>query len=208
MMQLFSNRRQQFSDNIKNEMRRFRGAKWFLCVKVKMLKYGADGELKDQAEPSFRSITNSVLRHEEIHNQMDAAYFKICNSLEAFKADGSGWALEEILFVDQTVISWNPLKGSCSLYELPETLKRKVCLLSVVGIPGNSHECFRFAVLCGLFAPNELTGEIHYSQLSQYRNRLSFEGIEDDGKRMLLSRISDFEKLNGISVNVSTIYFS
>lgn len=109
MMKLFSNKRQQFSDNIKNEIKRLRGVKWYLCVNVKMTKYSADGEIKDHASPNFRSTTQRVLKHEEIPSQIDEAYFKVCDSLERFKADGSGWHLDEIVLVEQTVLKYNPL---------------------------------------------------------------------------------------------------
>ena len=202
MMQLFSNRRQQFTDNIKNEMKRFRGAKWHMCITVNMTKYGPDGEIKDHAKPSFRSVTQTVLACEDIPAQIDAAYFKCCNSLEVFKADGSGWRLDEIVLVEQTVLKYNPLRGSCSVYSLPEHLKRKACLLSVIGIPGNSQECFKWAVLAGMKAPRDLTGEIHFSELSEHRHSLSFDGIEDRGKRMPISQIPDFERRNKISINI------
>ena len=48
--------------------------------------------------------------------QIDAAYFKCCNSSEVFKVDGSGWRLDEIVLVEQTVLKNNPyfLKGPLS----------------------------------------------------------------------------------------------
>ena len=96
MMGLFSNRRQQLTDNIENEMERFkrnkkerfkRAVKWYVCVKVEMTKYSASGEVKDHASPTFRSASQTVTLPEEKPSQIDAAYFKVCDSLERFKAD-------------------------------------------------------------------------------------------------------------------------
>ena len=202
MMLLFANKRRQLSDNIKNEMKRLRGVKWYVVVNVKMTKYSPDGDVKDQASTSFRSVSQTVLRIDEIPNQLDAAYFKVCDSLESFKSEGSGWRLDDILLLEQTVLKYNPLRGSCSDYVLPECLKRKACLLSVVGAPGNSMECFRWSVLAGLYAPPTITGEIHWSDLSQHRNSLNFHGIENTGKRMPLTQVSDFEKQNDVSINI------
>ncbi|MES9972279.1 MAG: hypothetical protein ABW092_19780 [Candidatus Thiodiazotropha sp.] len=125
MMLLFANKRQQLSDNIRNEMKRLRGVKWYVVVNVKMTKYSPDGDVKDQASPSFRSVSQTVLRIEEIPNQLDAAYFKVCDSLERFKREGSRWRLDDILLLEQTVLKYNPFRGSCSDYVLPERLKRK-----------------------------------------------------------------------------------
>ena len=202
MMLLFSNKRQQFTDNIKTELKRFRGAKWYVCVTVKMTKYGTDGEIKDTAKPALRSVTQRVLKHDDIPSQIDAAYFKVCQSLERFKAEGSGWHLDEIELAEQTILKYNPLRGSCSSYSLPEYLRRKACLLSVTGTPCNSHECFKWTILAGMHVSSELTGEIHFSELQQHREKISFEGIECGGNRMSLSQIPEFEKLNKISVNI------
>ena len=65
MMLLFSDRRTQLSDNIKLEMRRMRTVKWYACVTVKMSKYTPDGEVKDQARPTFRSVSQIVLSHDD-----------------------------------------------------------------------------------------------------------------------------------------------
>ena len=54
-------------------MKRLRGVKWFVVVNVKMTKYSPDGDVKDQSSPSFRSISQTVLRIDEIPNQLDAA---------------------------------------------------------------------------------------------------------------------------------------
>ncbi|MFI0416583.1 MAG: hypothetical protein ACH255_20895 [Candidatus Thiodiazotropha sp.] len=167
-----------------------------------MTKYTPDGEVKDQAKPTFRSVSQIVLSHDDIPGQLDAAYFKVCDNLEKFKADGSGWRLDDILILEQTIIKFNPLRGSCSDYTMPERLARRACLINVVGTPANSMDCFRWAVLAGLHLPPHITGEIHWTELSQYSSTLSFEGIENRGKRMPLTGIKDFEKKNNVSINV------
>ena len=126
----------------------------------------------------------------------------MCESLERFKAEGSGWHLDEIVLAEQTILSYNPVRGSCGLYSLPGPLKKKACLLSVTGAPGNSHECFRWTIIAGMHVTPERTGEIHFSELQQYSKAISFEGIECGGKRMPLSLIPEFEKLNKITVNI------
>ena len=101
-------------------MKRFRGAKWYVCVTVKMTKFGStDGEVKDSALPVLRLITQRVLKHDDIPSQIDAAYFKVWESLERFKAEGSGWHLDEIVLAEQTILNYNPLRGLHGLYYLP-----------------------------------------------------------------------------------------
>ena len=160
-----------------------------------------DGEVKDQARLTFRSVSQIVLSHDDIPGQLDA-YFKVCDNLQKLKADGAGWRLDDILILEQTIIKFNPLRGSCSDYTMPERLARRACLINVVGSPANSMDCFRWAVLAGLHLPPHHGCEIHWTELSQYSNTLSFEGIEDRGKRMPLTGINDFEKKNNVSINV------
>ena len=167
-----------------------------------MTKYTPDGDVRDQAKPTFRSVSQTVLSRDVIFDQLDAAYFEVCDNLEKFKADGSGWRLDDILFLEQTILKYNPLRGSCSDYEMPERLRRKACLLSVVGTPTNSTDCFRWAVLAGLNMPSHIMGKVHWTELSQHRNTLNFDGIENRGKRMQLAQINDFEKNNNVSVNI------
>ena len=201
-MAFLANRKQQLTDNIKTEMKRMRNVKWYASVTVKMTKYSPEGDIRDRAQPSFNSVSQTVISYEDIPAQIDAAIFKICDNLEKFSRDGSGWRLDDILLMVQTVLRYRVVRGSCSDYVLPKRLKRKACVLSVVGAPRNSAECFKYAVLAGMFAPSDRTGEIHWSELKQHQNLLNFSGIENTGKRMSLAQVRDFEKNNNMSINI------
>ena len=148
-----------------------------MCVKANMTKYSPSGEVKDKSSPIFRSVTQVLLKGTPIQDQLDSAYFKISDSLEKFKRDGSGWRLDDIQFMEQTIIKYNPIRGSCSSFEMPSLLKRKRCLLSVVWFPSDSLECFKYSVLAGLNVPSTVIGEINWTDLRQYSNALTFENI-------------------------------
>ena len=158
LMAFLANRKQQLTDNIKTEMKRMRNVKWYASVTVKMTKYSPEGDIRDRAQPSFNSVSQTVISYDDIPAQIDAAIFKICDNLEKFSRDGSGWRLDDILLMVQTVLRYRVVRGSCSDYVLPKRLKRKACVLSVVGAPRNSAECFKYAVLAGMFAPSDRTG--------------------------------------------------
>ena len=147
LMLFLANRKRQLSDNIKGEIRRMSAVKWYACVTVKMTKYSPEGDIRDTAKPTFRSVSQTALNFDDISKQMDAAIFKICDNLEKFSREGSGWRLDDVLLLEQTILKYNPLRGSCSDYVLPEQLKRKSCLLSVFGTPSNGMECFKYACL-------------------------------------------------------------
>ena len=134
--------RQNLKKNLLREMRTLRQVKWYTTVKIEMEKFNSDGEIVDQASPLFRSFRKQVLVPEVIDNQIDEAYFKMLNSFDTFRADGSGWHIKKVLHMEQTITKFRPLGGSFMLYKLPETLLRKRCLLNVTGPPELDGYCF------------------------------------------------------------------
>lgn len=157
----------------------------------------------DKGTPIFRSFTKQVLVPDVVDNQIDEAYFKMLNSLDTFRADGSGWHIRKVLHMEQTIAKFRPLGGSCTLYQLPENLLRKRCLLNVTGPPELDGHCFKYAVMAGLYTADDVTGQLPWSDLHQYRHVLKFEGLAGSGRYMPVTSIGDFEKQkNLLSVNV------
>ena len=87
-------------------MRRMRNVKWYASVTVKMTKYSPEGEIRDRARPSFNSFSQTVISQDDIPAQIDAAIFKICDNLEKFSRDGSGWRLDDILLMVQIIVRY------------------------------------------------------------------------------------------------------
>ena len=202
LMYFISNRRRQLRKNLLRELRRFRQLKWYVLVKIDMGRYNSDGELVDQGTPVFRSFTKQVLAPDVIDTQIDEAYFKMLNSLDSFRAEGSSWHIRKVLYMEQTITKFRPLGGSCTLYKLPEHLLRKRCLLNVTGPPELDGHCFEYAVLAGLYTEDNVTGQLPWSDLHQYRHTLKFEGLAGSGRYMAVTNIPDFEQKNELSINV------
>lgn len=104
--------------------------------------------------------------------------------------------------MDQTITRFNPLRGNCSQYVIPEALLRKQCILNVTGPPELNGECFRYAVLASLRTEPDHIGSIPWSDLHRFRDTVSFNGITGTGRHMPVTSIPEFEKLNTISINV------
>lgn len=202
LMYFFSMRRRQLRKNLLREFYRFRQLKWYVVLKVDMVRYDSEGELVDQGTPAFRSFTRQVLDTNIIDAQIDEAFFKMLNSLDTFRADGSGWMIRKVLHMEQTIAKYSPLGGSCFNYDIPESLLRKRCLLNVTGPPELDGHCFRYAVLAGLYTDEHVTGKLPWSDLHQHREVLKFDGVPSAGRYMPITSIADFEKNNEISVNV------
>ncbi|XP_053374127.1 uncharacterized protein LOC128546803 [Mercenaria mercenaria] len=124
------------------------------------------------------------------------------NSFDAFRETGSNWRLKSVEFMEQTIIKYRPLRGSCFSYVIPETLLRKNCLLNVTGPPALDGECFRYSVLAALHTDPDLVGTIPWSDLHQHKNTLSFEGIGGSGRHMPVASFQAFEEKNKISINL------
>ncbi|MEW8548262.1 MAG: C2H2-type zinc finger protein [Candidatus Thiodiazotropha sp.] len=202
LMYFFTMRRKQLRKNLLREFNRFRQLKWYVVLKVDMVRYNSEGELVDQGTPAFRSFTRQVLDSNVIDAQIDEAFFKMLNSLDTFRADGSGWMIRKVLHMEQTIAKYSPLGGSCFNYDIPESLLRKRCLLNVTGPPELDGHCFRYAVLAGLYTDEHVTGKLPWSDLHQHREVLKFDGVASSGRYMPISSISEFEKNNELSINV------
>ena len=202
LMFFFSNRRSQLRNNLLRELRRFKQLKWYVVVKLDMVRYNSDGEQVDEGTPTFRSFTRQVLDHGVIDSQIDEAFFKMTNSLDSFRAEGSGWMIRKVINMKQTITKFSPLGGSCFNYPMPQPLLRKRCLLNVTGPPELDGHCFKYAVLAGLFTNENVIGSMPWSDLHQYRDALNFDGVESSGRYMPVTSITAFENNNNVSINV------
>ena len=202
VMYFFSNRRNQLRNNIIRELGRFKHLKWYTMLKVDMIKLNSEGEQVDEAKPVFRSFTRQVLDPTSIDSQIDEAYFKMLNSLDTFKSEGSGWMIRKVLYMEQTIAKYSPLGGSCYNFRVPETLLRKRCLLNVTGPPELDGHCFKYSVLAALFTNEQVIGQIPWSDLHQYRDRLNFDSVPNSGRCMPVTSIPEFELSNGLSINI------
>lgn len=122
---------------LKTQLQKRRGIKWFMCVKVKMVKTSPDG--KDQtSEPHFRSVCMTAVNETEIEKNYDQAVEKIKNSFLEYQREGSGWRLEQVLQLELGVATYTPLKGA-SYLPLPKKLNDK---RAIINIMNDDEKCF------------------------------------------------------------------
>jgi hypothetical protein len=81
--------------NLKKELAKKRGIKWFLCVQVRMVKNNPDGE--EYASPHFRSYTQIALTPDQFETQYGEAVEKIKTSFLEYQREGSGWQLDQVI---------------------------------------------------------------------------------------------------------------
>jgi len=83
---------------LKKQLEKHRGIKWFLCTKVEMIKSSPDGE--DQVStPHFRSVCHTTTHPNDLEKAYDEAVEKIKSSFLEFQREGSGWQLSQVIII-------------------------------------------------------------------------------------------------------------
>ena len=85
--------------NLKRELNDRRGIKWYVCVKVRMVKHKHEG-VDDFTEPHFRSLTIRTTNVHELEEQVYTAKEKIKSSFIEYMREGSRWQFDEVLHLD------------------------------------------------------------------------------------------------------------
>ncbi|XP_070171567.1 uncharacterized protein [Polyergus mexicanus] len=117
-------------------------------------------------------------------------------SLEEFQERDSGWALSRILNLTVNVNRYNTMRAGCRI-EIPREIMLKK---AVVNVRSTDNACFAWAVVAALY-PVEKNTE-RSSRYPHYSTVLNLEGVEFP---MSLNRITRFERINSISINVYTV---
>ena len=126
---------------------------------------------------------------------LERSFPQICNKIENYENNGSDWVVKNIEFLDIHCVKYAPLKGSCpGGVQLPRSLVTKRAL---VNVENYDEECFKWAVLAGLFRK-----EHNPSRISQYRQHEHELIFWDNAFPMALDDIPRFETLNNVSINV------
>ncbi|KAJ8979684.1 hypothetical protein NQ317_001085 [Molorchus minor] len=110
-----------------------------------------------------------------------------------FQERDSGWALEQILYLEMNINKYSPMGGS-SYIPSPKFVEKK---RAVVNVRNRDQCCFAWAVTSALYVPAGQCTEI--SSYPHFSSVLNMTGINFPVK---LRDISKFEELNNISVNV------
>lgn len=118
---------------------------------------------------------------------------EIINKVTNFEKKDSGWSLTKINYLDMNVNKFNPLRGS-SYIDLPKDIKNKN---AIINVQNKDHECFRWAVLSGLYTPNNNVNRV--ASYKSHRNKLKFDNLSFPIK---INDIHKFEMLNNLSINV------
>lgn len=83
---------------LEKQLQKHRGIKWYLSSQLRMVKASPDGE--DQVStPHFRSVCQTTTYPTQLTKQYLEATEKIKKSFLEYQREGSGWQLDEVIFI-------------------------------------------------------------------------------------------------------------
>ena len=187
-LQLFSNRKEDIAKYLEDATKGRSGIKWHMSCAIKFVKDDKEGnEIDTAAFFTNKCVTKLPQEDEETLNlSIDQAYYKMFVDCQEFQREGSGWAVDEVLYLKLMMAKYIPLKGSQYIDLLPRVKNPK----AVINIQNDDDKCFLWSVLAHLY-------EANYSK--QYESELNMNGI---AYPVAVKDVPKFEKQNDISVNV------
>ena len=181
-------------NNLKKQLQKKKGIKWYISVKVRMIIISPDGP--DQiAEPHFRSICNTTINIENIEKEYLQAVEKIKTPFLEYQREGSGWQLDEVLYIDVGVVTYKPLKGATYI-PLPKRIRNKKAILN---IKNSDEKCFTWSILAALHPIDRRHNPQRVNHYQQYEHELNMLGIKYPVE---LKQIPKIERQNNISINI------
>jgi len=89
-------KRKKSINQIKKQQRIHRGIKWFICVKVRMVKTTPEGQ--QEIDAHFRSMNFTTTNPNSVDEDYNRAIDKIKSSILEYQRLGSGWLIDEVSF--------------------------------------------------------------------------------------------------------------
>ncbi|XP_060525076.1 uncharacterized protein LOC132701296 [Cylas formicarius] len=179
--------------------------KKFLLLKVNTTFCGefikAKNDVQGEVDVKYLSTGNAVvdlgteLNDWFVENVQD----KILNQMSEFQERDSGWALNNIIYLEININKFEMGNGS-SFVELPKEIANK---RACINIRNDDQACFYWSVVCGLF-PARFRQYLP-SSYPYYKSVLKTENLQTP---MEMNKISKFEKDNDISINVYILEFN
>ena len=194
-LQLFSNRKEDITKYLEEATQGRSVIKWHMSCAIKFVKYDKEGnEIDTVTFFTSRCVTKLPQEGEEtLNSTIHQAYHKMFVDCQEFQREGSGWAVDEVLYLKLMMAKYVPLKGS-QYIDLPPNVKNSK---AVINIQNDDDKCFLWSVLAHLYEANDHRYRVnHYKQ---YESELDMNGIVYP---VAVKDVPKFEKQNNISVNV------
>lgn len=180
--------------NICAMLKKYCGLKWYVCLQAEFSKQTM-GEKECEAIACFRSKTWTLTHMNEYHSQFIESIGQIHERMGEYQREGSNWILKRVHFIELRVAKYEPLYGSSFI----PTPSKITGAMSVLNIQNKDAKCFIWSVLSSKFHIDRKSHPYRVYHYQPHEGTLNVTGLEFP---MKIKQISQFEKLNDISVNV------
>jgi hypothetical protein len=130
---------------IEDELRRERGIKFALVLKVEVEKLSKNGDTIINT-PYFHSGSKPILHSSEVKLQLHTAVNKVMERLESFTNEGSGWRLKRCVKLVLPISQYRPFRGR-SYIKTPAYIPPR----SVINVRNVDNRCFEWAILSAMY---------------------------------------------------------
>ena len=112
-LKLFSNRKEDIAKYLEDAAKGRSGIKWHMSCAIKFVKYDKEGNEIDTVAFFTSRCVNKLPQEDEetLYLSIDQANYKIVDCQE-FQREGSGWAIDEVLYLKLMMAKYIPFKGS------------------------------------------------------------------------------------------------
>ena len=172
--------------------------KYYFTINITFAKELPDGST-EYLNHELNSTAIRLLLISDFPDAYDTNMSTIIRNCETFMERGSGWTLHSINHVTLNILKYEPIRGS-SYLPTPACIAKEFIVN-----PKNTDDqnCFLYAVLAKLKWKTEDTNRSYYkTKYKPYLHELNYEGMS---MPMNIEKISKFEQLNNLSINVYSV---
>ena len=174
------------------QLKKHKGLQFYITIQTTMFKTDKDGQILTR-KPFFCGKNRRMLDIHEFDDLYDQSKDKIWLSFDKWVKEGSGWRIKSVDKLILKMCEYKPINGS-SFIKSP---KRIVNSHSVVNVQNQDNKCFIWSVLAKLHPAEKHTERL--SNYEKHEKELKTDGISWP---MKLDKISKFENMNEMTVNV------
>ena len=190
------NNKKKIMETLENELKTKLSIKFYLCIQIVVKKYtitenGTDVKFEDLYR---RTACVILLQDDNINDIIELGFNDIIKKVSDYHEHGSGWIIHSITKLELYFAKYKPFKGGTYI-PTPAEFKKKMNYL--VNVKNYDYMCFKWCVLAALYPPKHHPNRCKFYH--KFNNKLNFSNISFPVK---ISKISLFEKLNNIGINV------
>ena len=153
----------------------------------------------DRVRLPFNSRMTEIFQGSDLNEIGNEMFAHMRTQIENPALANSRFVFDEVLFLDINFHQLNLTRGS-SYIPLSSWIESKKAVINPKN--ENHKECFKWAVIAGLYHKEIKSHPERVSNLKKFANNYDWSRLEYP---VAINKISEFEKKNGIAVNVSGV---